>query len=1081
MMNNASLRQFLDSASTCVETASLEEIWRVFQTTPTDWIVVLDQQQAPLGVLGFRQLTLNLPISSLLEASRSSSPQAHSPLVNLKWESIKAPAVSPDWSQPLATHPLRSHLEPIALLPVDWQLEQFLPYLQQNLQSLEQHWALVNANGQFVGLLDRFQLLQALAGQALHLAQFAPASAARSAQSITAQSGAELENATAPEPELAALSPLIDLLERLPLPLMLQTATGRVITHNLAWRQQVEELRDPGQVRREAAVILEAAQENGETTPLAKSEYLGVDAMRSMSSCHYGTEPNSCVCICPMRNGQERVWKFLKVPMGIASLSLSAIQVAEDGAASGDRSFPISSFKLATLGFSPDPSWRSLAQTEFLWLVLAQDMTEQQQIARELAAKNADLVQLNRLKDEFLSCISHELKTPLTAVLGLSSLLKDQMLGELNERQSRYARLIYQSGRHLILIVNDILDLTRIETGQLDLILETVAIESVCQEAYDQARQATVSEDGTTSSRGSVDLPAAVVPFTLEIQPGLESIVADEMRLRQMLGNLLSNALKFTAPDREIGLRVEAWEGWIAFTVWDTGIGIPADKQHLIFQKFQQLENPMTRQFEGTGLGLVLTQRLARLHGGDVTFTSEEGRGSQFTLLLPPIPPQMNVGFHSETAVRSPSITAENRLVLVVESNPNLIDQLSDQLTQLGYRVAIARSGTEALEKSRRLQPAIIFLNPLLPMLSGWDVLTLLKADEATRHIPLAVTASRLEREQALQSGANSFLSLPVQADSLQRCLERSINLHSEPTSDRSSNLTILHLNGSTYSHLDGVGAAQPGTQDLTQLLHPHRCRVLEIDDLEQADLLARVWKPHVILIDGSFPDPFCLMKQLSQHPALASLPLVTLTPEITHAANLVPGLMIFPCLASSPLAEPDADPDVAALWQVIQVAAGVHWTPHILLADLSVLEENWVAAAPSDLRQSLPATAPTITSQGLQALVHYLQVAGFRCSMGQSWQEVVQQLHHRSIDLVLFCIHTPGNLHLFLEIAQTLEQLEMKPPILVWNCQPRSAAGSDMAENFETIWGTIASRILPNTVSMPDLLSQINQILTPC
>ncbi|NJR59765.1 MAG: hypothetical protein HC769_13510 [Cyanobacteria bacterium CRU_2_1] len=525
------------------------------------------------------------------------------------------------------------------------------------------------------------------------------------------------------------LDPLIDLLERLPIPLMLQTTTGRVVTQNLAWRQQVEELRDPGQVRREAALILESIawkERQGEaigaspSPPIDRvSDGLPIDVwtnpirpddgvVRQSGSCRLGIEPNTCVCICPMKNGQDRVWKFLKIPMGIApshfdrrfdlAFSQASIETLDPS--------PASQFKLATLGFSPDPVWRLLAQTESLWLVLAQDTTEQHQVARELAAKNADLVQLNRLKDEFLACISHELKTPLTAVLGLSSLLKDHLLGELNERQSRYAQLIYQSGRHLILIVNDILDLTRIETGQLDLTLEPVQVEAVCLHAHEQARQMHLLESAEGRSAMAEGRSDIFAQFSLDIQPGVENLVADELRLRQMLSNLLSNALKFTPATGEIGLRVESWDGWIAFTVWDTGIGIPADKQHLIFQKFQQLENPLTRQFEGTGLGLVLTQRLARLHGGDVTFTSVEGAGSQFTLLLPPSPPQapsqapQNLKVEHRSSFGQPTtITARNRLVIVVEATPQLIEELSRQLAGLGYRVAIARSGTEALEK----------------------------------------------------------------------------------------------------------------------------------------------------------------------------------------------------------------------------------------------------------------------------------------------------------------------------------------------------------------------------------------------
>ena len=423
--------------------------------------------------------------------------------------------------------------------------------------------------------------------------------------------------------------------------------------------------------------------------------------------CPMACKPDTYICDCPVQKGQERIWQFVKQPL-----------------------------------------------SDKLILVMGQDVTEEHLVAKELAAKNADLIHLNRLKDEFLSCISHELKTPLTAVLGLSSLLKDKLIGELNDRQTRYAKLIHKSGRHLMTIVNDILDLTRMETGQLELIPEPVFIAATCKRAFEQAKQLQQQEEKNPPGPSKTDGAAnpetsAQIEFTLEIEPGVSQLIADELRLRQMLVNLLSNALKFTEAGGKIGLKVNVWEGWIAFTVWDTGIGIPADKQHLIFQKFQQLESPLTRRFQGTGLGLVLTQRLARLHGGDVSFISSENQGSQFTLLLPPNPPgNSSEEFPAPTSAESellkppyqtPIANSRSRLVLIVEAVPKYIEDLTNVLSGLGYQVIVARSGTEALEKARRFSPEAIFLNPLLPLLSGWDVLTLLKSDPDTRSIPAIV------------------------------------------------------------------------------------------------------------------------------------------------------------------------------------------------------------------------------------------------------------------------------------------------------------------------------------------------------
>jgi CheY-like chemotaxis protein len=210
---------------------------------------------------------------------------------------------------------------------------------------------------------------------------------------------------------------------------------------------------------------------------------------------------------------------------------------------------------------------------------------------------------------------------------------------------------------------------------------------------------------------------------------------------------------------------VSRWEGWIAFTVWDTGIGIPEQQQHLIFQKFQQLENPLTRQFEGTGLGLVLTRSLARLHGGDVSFLSTEGKGSSFTCATTTQSPtqesrELKGQEDNISACLSTPISQNQRncLILIVEAAPRFIENLTEQLTNLGYRFAIARSGTEALEKARRLQPGTIFLNPLLPLLSGWDVLTLLKSDSATSNIPIVITATRAEKDQTFANQADEFL-----------------------------------------------------------------------------------------------------------------------------------------------------------------------------------------------------------------------------------------------------------------------------------------------------------------------------------
>jgi signal transduction histidine kinase len=531
-----------------------------------------------------------------------------------------------------------------------------------------------------------------------------------------------------------------------------------------------------------------------------------------------------------------------------------------------------------------------------------QEIAQHEQLTRQLTAKNANLWQSNRLKDELLASISHELKTPLTSVSSLSNLLKDRRLGELTDRQAQYAQLIYQSSRQLMRVVNRISDLSRIENDQLELNLEKTEIRQICDRAY---QQTLALQD---------DLEILPKPkFTLDLAPEAQMLLADPLRLTQMLVNLLSNALKFTPPEGQIGLQVKRWGVWVAFTVWDTGIGIPESQQPWIFQRFQPLENPLTHQFEGTGLGLVLAQRLAQLHGGEITFTSQVGQGSQFTLLLP---------------VHSQRTTADKgkKLVLLVTTNPQLRAELTDRLVAWGYYVTIARSGTEALSKARQLQPCSIAIEPQIPQLSGWDVLTLLKADETTRSLKVVIVSSETDRDRAKRDRADGFLSLPLQESDFRNTLS-ACNISPSPLSKQ---LTLLWLTP------DHQTTPTPSIEraNLSALLHQHHCRVLEVDDLEQADLLARVWKPHVVLVDSTIAiaNSPTYLEELSNYSHLSSLPLVTLDADTTQAANQIldrdgnPILQVFPCLAHSPTCQNSGDRtcSIPTLLQVIQVAAGM-------------------------------------------------------------------------------------------------------------------------------------------------------------
>lgn len=387
------------------------------------------------------------------------------------------------------------------------------------------------------------------------------------------------------------------------------------------------------------------------------------------------------------------------------------------------------------------------------------------------AKDHTNQTQLERMKDDFLSCVTHELRSPLTVVLGMTELLEKQLCDQLTDRQRHYLKTIHRSGHRLASVINTMVDVTQAESGQLKLHLAHIKVSALCHQVIQQLQR--------------LELPSHPL-VELDISPSIDTIVADPTRLQQMLGHLLHNACRFTQKEQtpRVGIRVEAWEAWIAFTVWDKGIGIADEDQSLIFQKFRQLESPRTRQFDGTGLGLTLTRNLARLHGGDVTFTSQFGVGSEFTILLPPQPP-------------SPSCCP---LVLIVETDPQQITTIVQAVSECGFFPVIARSGLEALEKAKQLQPSCIFINYNLPLLGGNDLRYLLQ-----QHHPLGKIPVKLYNR--------------ISPTEVVNCLP-------------SQEYKILCVGCRDWQEVENL---------------PFRC--LTLDDVDQAEHLIPLWKPTVVIL----------------------------------------------------------------------------------------------------------------------------------------------------------------------------------------------------------------------------------------
>ena len=402
-----------------------------------------------------------------------------------------------------------------------------------------------------------------------------------------------------------------------------------------------------------------------------------------------------------------------------------------------------------------------------------------------LKAQAGELEQASRYKSEFLANMSHELRTPLNSLLIMARLLADNRAGNLMAEQVRFAETIESSGNDLLTLINDILDISKIEAGRLDLQPRRVEVESILQKMRD------------------VFAPAAQdkgLAFEAQVSPeAARQLETDPQRLEQILRNFLSNAIKFTASG-SVRLEVATGRhpGRLAFTVRDTGLGIPDDKQETVFEAFRQADGSISRKYGGTGLGLSISRELARLLGGDIGLESEPGMGSAFTLDLPerfeasaanrPSAPNISAPSraasperHSAPApVRRGSpveddrqvLSGDKRLILIVEDDLTFARILRDLVHELDFQCLLADTADEGALLARQYLPHAVILDMNLPDHTGLSVLDRIKRDTRTRHIPVHVVSVDDDSHAALASGAVGYLFKPVSRDALIEMLE---------------------------------------------------------------------------------------------------------------------------------------------------------------------------------------------------------------------------------------------------------------------------------------------------------------------
>jgi HAMP domain-containing protein/CheY-like chemotaxis protein/GAF domain-containing protein len=524
--------------------------------------------------------------------------------------------------------------------------------------------------------------------------------------------------------------------------------------------------------------------------------------------------------------------------------------------------------------------------------------------ARGLLEERAEQLALtSKYKSEFLANMSHELRTPLNSLLILARLLSDNTEGNLTLKQVEYTRTIYSAGTDLLGLINDILDLAKIESGTMSVEIEQVLFPDLRDHLDRTFRQ--IAQDKKLS-------------FKIELEVGLpKGLYTDSKRLQQVLKNLLSNAFKFTERG-EVKLRVEVVrEGWsleidsltssatvLAFSVSDTGIGISAEKHRVIFEAFQQADGSTSRKYGGTGLGLSISREIANLLGGEIKLTSRPGEGSKFTLYLPQTYQESRKMNDSESgtgkqtpqlpaAISSPppapnfnlpiapypspviaddreNVDPGDRVLLIIEDDVNFARILLDMAREQDFKGLVALRSDIGLAMAREFKPTAIMLDLNLPVMDGWTVLDRLKHDPTTRHIPVHIVSVEEGRQRSLQLGAIAYLQKPVSGEALSKALtdikgfvERPVKNLLVVEDDETQRLSIVDLIGNHDVSTTAVGS---GAEALATL----RSRRFDC-----------------VVLDLGLPDMtgFELIEQIKQDASLKTLPIIIYTgKELTRA-----------------------------------------------------------------------------------------------------------------------------------------------------------------------------------------------------
>ncbi len=455
---------------------------------------------------------------------------------------------------------------------------------------------------------------------------------------------------------------------------------------------------------------------------------------------------------------------------------------------------------------------------------------------RELASTNMQLQEASQAKSSFLANMSHELRTPLNSIIGFSEVLSEKTFGELNEKQAKYVNNIHVSGKHLLALINDILDLSKVEAGKIELKIEELSLKEIVEECYALVK--------SLASKKNIWLEIKIEDILI--------INVDPVRFKQIMYNLLSNAIKFTPEGGRVDIGAKPVNEMVQISVHDTGIGIAKENYEKVFEEFKQIDSSYSKQYQGTGLGLPLTKKLVELHGGKIWLESELGKGSVFTFTISQQSKKTSV-VAEEVAIPKEK-KRKKTTILVVEDEEHARELLTVYLEEAGYQVAIACDGEEAIKKAREIKPYAITLDVILPKKNGFMVLQELKHFPETMDIPIIIVSMTDNNELGLSLGACDYLMKPVHKEDLLLRLKK----YSLTTKAKGKPITILLVDDDPNN-----------VELLASILEPEGFKIIKAYGGKEGIDLAIENQPDCLILDLMMPEVngFEVIKRLKNDP----------------------------------------------------------------------------------------------------------------------------------------------------------------------------------------------------------------------